>query len=97
MSDEIDATQAVAIAATLVSASRRPRASTPEPIINLADDSNAGGHNSNDNRKRPFETLQCKLKSHLTIITRPAFSSNSNASSNHFASIGAKHKTPTNK
>ena len=41
MSDEIDATQAVAVAATLASASRRPQASTSVPMINLADCPNA--------------------------------------------------------
>ena len=94
MSDEIDATQTVAVAATLSSASRRPRASTPVPLINLADGSIADDHSANDNRKRPFETLQ--LQSRLTP-TRPAPSSNINASPNHFASIGTKHKTPKNK
>ena len=92
MSDKIDATQAVAVAATLSSASRRPQASTPVPIINLADGSIADDHSAFDNRKRPFETLQSRL-----TPTRPAPSSNINASPNHFASIGTKHKTPKNK
>ena len=41
MYDEIDATQAVAVAATLASVSRRPRASKSVPMINLAGCPNA--------------------------------------------------------
>ena len=92
MSDEIDATHSVVVAATLVSASRSPRASTPVPTINLADGSIADDHSAYDNRKQPFETLQSRL-----TPTRPSPSSNINASPNHFTSIGTKLKTSKNK
>jgi len=92
MSGEIDVTQAVAVATTLASSSRRRRGFTSEPMINLADGPDADDHSANDNRKRPFETSQTRL-----TTTTPAPSSNSNAPPNHFASRGAKTKTPKNK
>ena len=55
MSDENNATQAVAVATTLDSVPRRPRASTSVPMVNLADSPNADDHNANKNCKQPLK------------------------------------------
>ena len=90
VSNEIDETQAVAaLATTLARLAKSPttmlatsQTTMPPSVINLAND-----HNSNDNRKRPYSTVQSTL-----TTTSPSTST----SSSHFGASRMRPKIAKN-